>query len=164
MKSLTLNVPQSGLHLNLIALGGTDAQVVLVAPDEVRITEMEISSSAIRKLRKPAEAELFLERPIAPIINANGFPPRQLTQQIILQIIQEHGGAVKIRDAASGWNIYDEIAARLGVSMEARRRLTVGTGEPAWRPEVGFARKNLEQAGIIEPTEKSGRGIWALFA
>jgi hypothetical protein len=76
--------------------------------------------------------------------------------------LREHGGAVKINDKDSGWKIYDEIAARLGVSIEARRRLTSGTGEPAWRPEVGFARKNLEQKGILKPTEVSGRGVWSL--
>jgi hypothetical protein len=46
--------------------------------------------------------------------------------------------------------------------VEARQRLTAGTGEPAWRPEVGFARKNLEQEGVIVPTERSGWGIWEL--
>jgi hypothetical protein len=67
---------------------------------------------------------------------------------------------VKISQEA--WNIYDELAARLGVSMESRRRLTEGTGEPAWRPEVGFARKNLEQRGELAPTAVSGRGVWQL--
>ena len=92
----------------------------------------------------------------------NGFPPRELTQQAIIQILHEHAGQLKIRDESSGWNIYDEIAARLGVSIEARRRLPPGTGESAWRPEVGFARKNLEQQGLIEPTQASGRGVWKL--
>ena len=69
---------------------------------------------------------------------------------------------MKIRDTESGWNIYDEIAARLGVSMEARSRVTEGAGEPAWRPEVGFCRKNLEQRSVIAPTAVSGRGIWQL--
>lgn len=36
------------------------------------------------------------------------------------------------------------------------------TSEPAWRPEVGFARKNLEQRGVLKPTERSGRGVRAL--
>jgi hypothetical protein len=69
---------------------------------------------------------------------------------------------VRIRDAESGWNIYDELAARLGVTIEARSRETAGTGEPAWRPEVGFRRKNLEQRGVIAPTVVSGRGVWQL--
>lgn len=69
---------------------------------------------------------------------------------------------MRIRDPRSGWSIYEEIAARLGVSIRARRRLTEGTGEPAWRPEVGYCRKNLVQAGILEPTKVSGRGVWTL--
>jgi hypothetical protein len=92
----------------------------------------------------------------------SGFPPRSLTEEAIVQILREHGGSVKIRDKDKGWNVYDEIAARLGISVEARQRLTAGTGEPAWRPEVGFARKNLEQEGVIVPTERSGWGIWEL--
>jgi hypothetical protein len=108
------------------------------------------------------QAALFTDTPVRAITSDNGFPPRALTEQTILQIISEHGGSVDIRDRSTGWNIYDEIAARLGVSIEARRRLTAGTHEPAWRPEVGYARKNLEQRGIIKPTEESGRGVWAL--
>jgi hypothetical protein len=81
-----------------------------------------------------------------------------------VQILFEHGGRVRIRDAESGWNIYDEVAARLGVTIEARSRETPGTREPAWRPEVGFCRKNLEQRGVIAPTVVSGRGVWQLSA
>ena len=159
MKSLTLNVPPSGLYLKLAATG-SDAQIVLVAPDEVKITETTVASRD-DKAQAHTTPE-FLQRPITPVVTKNGFPPRQLTQQTIIQIIRENGGSVKIRDDGSGWNIYDEVAARLGLSIEARRRLTAGTGEPAWRPEVGFARKNLEQAGINKPTEQSGWGVWAL--
>jgi hypothetical protein len=81
---------------------------------------------------------------------------------MIVQVLKERGGSVKVREKASGWNIYDEIAARLGVSADARRRPTKGTGELAWRPEVGYCRKNLERAGILEPTRVSGWGTWAL--
>lgn len=159
MKSLTLNVPRSGLYLKL-ATTSSDAQVIVVAPDEVTISE-----AAATKEGAPAQAsiqtELFRE-PVKTITTDNGFPPRRLTEQVIVQIIREHGGSVRIRDESTGWNIYDEIAARLGVSIKARRRLTAGTNEPAWRPEVGYGRKNLEQAGTIKPTEQSGRGVWAL--
>ena len=57
----------------------------------------------------------------------------------------------------NGWNIYDEVAARLNVPFEARMRPTKGTKEPAWRPEVGFCRKSLEQSGIIVHTSVSGK-------
>lgn len=83
-----------------------------------------------------------------------GFPPDSLTEETIVDILRERGGSAKITDRENGWNIYDELAARLGVSWESRNRLTPGTGEPAWRPEVGYCRKHLEQAGVIEPTEK----------
>lgn len=92
----------------------------------------------------------------------NEFPPRYLTEQTIIKILKDNGGSIKIRDIESGWNIYDEVAARLGVSAQTRKRLTRSGAEPAWRPEVGFARKNLERAGILKPTEESGRGIWSL--
>lgn len=91
-----------------------------------------------------------------------GFPPRRLTEWAIVEILRARGGTVRIRDTDSRWNIYDEIADRLGVSAEARRRITPGTGEPAWRPEVGYCRKNLVQKGILEPTKVSGRGVWTL--
>ena len=120
-----------------------------------------MDETALRPLiqRSP---RLLTQVRISPIITDNGFPPLRLTEQTIVQVLRDHGGSVRIRDEFSGWNIYDEIAARLGVSIEARRRLTMGTGEPASRPEVGYARKNLEQRGVIEPTERSGRGTWTL--
>lgn len=160
MKSLTLNVPRAGLFLNLKASGNSDAQIVLVAPDDVTISEVSQVSAEVAapRSRQPD----LCQRPVTSIATENGFPPRQLTKQAIIQIIREHNGSVKIRDQASGWNIYDEIAARLGVSIDARRRLTAGTGEPAWRPEVGFARKDLEQAGVVQSTAESGWGIWSL--
>jgi hypothetical protein len=159
MKSLTLNVPRSGLYLKLAATS-SDAQVVVVAPDEVTISEA-VATKAGAVAPASIQTGLF-RQPVKTITTDNGFPPRRLTEHAIAQIIREHGGSVKIRDQSTGWNIYDEIAARLGVSIEARRRLTAGTSEPAWRPEIGYARKNLEQAGTIKPTEQSGRGVWAL--
>jgi hypothetical protein len=151
MKSFIFEVPRKGLQISLVPkVGFTSGQIVLVLPDEIEILQEQPSSGA------PFSAK--------PIISDNGFPPRRLTEQTIIQILREHGGSVKISDSSSGWRIYDEIAARLGVSIEARNRLTSGTGEPAWRPEVGFARKNLERSGVLEPTEVSGRGFWKLKA
>src|SRR3954470_3063007 len=46
------------------------------------------------------------------------FPPRDLIELAIVEILREQGGRVKITQ--DDWNIYDEVAARLGVSMEAR--------------------------------------------
>jgi hypothetical protein len=114
------------------------------------------------EFKKEPESEAGAKPKFQTYRSESGFPPRSLTEEAIVQILREHGGSVKIRDKDTGWNVYDEIAARLGISVEARQRLTAGTGEPAWRPEVGFARKNLEQEGVIVPTERSGWGIWEL--
>lgn len=153
MKTIILDVPPSGARIDLVLRPGkTNGQAVLVLPDEV-----EIATKATPQATRTSQSSVPRE-----FISSNGFPPRSLTEQTILQIIREHGGSVRIRDTATGWNIYDEIAARLGVSIEARRRPTEGTGEAAWRPEVGFCRKNLEQRGDLQPTEQSGRGVWTL--
>jgi hypothetical protein len=92
---------------------------------------------------------------------SSGFPPRSMIEACILQILLEKGGASELTED-SGWTIYDEIAARLQVPFEARQRPTPGTGEPAWRPEVGWARKNLVESGKLESADLSGRGIWKL--
>jgi hypothetical protein len=88
------------------------------------------------------------------------FPHRERIEEAIVQVLRERGGTVKIRTRT--WNIYDELGDRLHVSIAARQRPTEGTGEHAWRPEVGFARKNLEQQGVLAPTFQSGRGVWQL--
>jgi hypothetical protein len=148
MKTIIVNVPKSGSRIELcLAPGKTSGQVVLVLGDDVELKQADAASK---------------ETPVEQVQSQNGFPPRLLTKQTIVQILREHGGSVRIRDIETGWNIYDELAARLGVSVEARCRLTEGTGEPAWRPEVGFCRKDLEQAAILAPTGVSGRGIWTL--
>ena len=149
MRTIIIDVDQQGAAINLaLAEGRRTGQVVLVLSDDVQIAQ-------------PAQTEAA-----APSFHEyegkGGFPPRRLTEHTIVQVLREHGGSVRIRDEATGWNIYDEIAARLGVSVEARRRVTPGTGEPAWRPEVGFCRKNLEVQGVLEPTAVSGRGVWTL--
>jgi hypothetical protein len=148
MKTIIVNVSKTGSKIELcFAPGKTSGQIVLVLGDDVEVKQAEASGK---------------ETPFEQVQTHNGFPPRLLTKQTIVQILGEHGGSVRIRDTETGWNIYDELAARLGVSVEARRRLTEGTGEAAWRPEVGFCRKDLEQAETLEPTEISGRGIWTL--
>jgi hypothetical protein len=150
MKTIILNIPKIGSKIELcLAPGKTSGQVVLVLGDDVEVKQAETVGKGT---------------PFEQVQTNNGFPPRLLTKQTIVQILREHRGSVRIRDTETGWNIYDELAARLGVSVEARHRLTEGTGEPAWRPEVGFCRKDLEQIGTLEPTEVSGRGIWTLKA
>lgn len=147
MRTIIVDVDAEGKELQLeLTAGRTSGQAVLVLSDAVRLAATDGEHSPV----EPASDQ------------ETGFPPRHLTEEVIVQVLRENGGKIRIRDKKSGWNIYDEVAARLGVSMEARQRPTPGTGEAAWRPEVGWARKNLEQAGVILSTEQSGRGVWKL--
>ena len=155
VKTIIIDVTKTGARIELaLAQGHNSGQVVLVLSDDVEIVPSTKSTTSAGDKAQGATFHEYKSR--------NEFPPRRLTEQAIVQILREHNGSVRIRDTETGWNIYDEIAARLGVSVEARRRLTDGTGEAAWRPEVGFCRKNLEQAGALEATELSGRGVWTL--
>jgi hypothetical protein len=148
MKTMYIELSSSGAMLHFAS--NRPSGMVITVPDDVWVTSMPVLPEMVppRAERSPA------------VGSTTGFPPRDLTEAAIVQIIREHGGTVKIRQ--NDWNIYDELAARLGVSIDARRRLTAGTNEPAWRPEVGFARKNLEQRGELAPTAVSGRGVWQL--
>jgi len=150
MRTVVFNVTKSGCTIEVALRPGNDSgEVVIALTDEVEILSP-----------KSAPTLDGLKTQIDEIGKRAEFPPRTLTEKTIIQILHEHRGSVKIRQ--DDWNIYDEIAARLGVSIEARNRPTKGTGEAAWRPEVGYCRKNLEQSGIMQPTDVSGRGIWAL--
>jgi hypothetical protein len=86
---------------------------------------------------------------------------RSKIEATIVEIIRERGGRTSIKDPISGFNIYEEVVARLRLPREILKELTP-TGENRWRAEVGFARKNLEQRGVIAPTGQSGRGVWKL--
>jgi len=86
---------------------------------------------------------------------------RSAIEGAIVDILHEHSGRVQIVDPVTGFNIYKEVATRLNISPELQKELTAG-GENRWRAEVGFARKNLEQRGVIAPTSESGRGVWML--
>lgn len=159
MKSITLNVSALGLDLRITSKRAP-SQIIVVLPDDAEMVERKLNAGWIEKLVKEKKEELVSVAPVSPVVTHNGFPPRELTEATIVEILKEHGGTVTIN--TPGWKIYDEVAARLGVTIEARKRLTAGTGEPAWRPEVGFARKNLEQRRIIKPTAESGVGVWSL--
>lgn len=106
--------------------------------------------------REPSVASQF----IAAAVSQTRFD-RSAIEGAILDILHEHRGRVQIVDPVNGFNIYEEVATRLSILPELQKELTAG-GEPRWRAEVGFARKNLEQRGIIAPTSESGRGVWML--
>jgi hypothetical protein len=97
------------------------------------------------------------------ILPSDGRPrfDRTKIEETIKEIIKERGGQTRVKDPFTGFNIYNEVADRLGISRELKTRLT-RRGENAWRAEVGFARKNLEQRGEIAPSVESGRGVWKL--
>lgn len=148
MNTIYVEVDNEGEMLHFIC--ERRSGVAITFPDGVWITTMPV----------PPGSEIPAARETKKPLGKESFPPRDLTEAAIVQVLAERGGTVKIRQ--DGWNIYDELAARLGVSFEVRQRPTPGTGEPAWRPEVGFARKNLEQRGTLAPTSDSGRGVWQL--
>jgi hypothetical protein len=149
METIVMMVPQDGLSVHFRRKHGSrESQVTLLLGSGVEL------SPETYKTAPSAGFSLYNAR-------ESGFPPRSLIEDAIVQILEENGGQVSIANSATKWNIYDEVAARLSVPMEVRRRLT-STGESAWRPEVGFARKNLEQRRRIVPTDESGRGVWKL--
>jgi hypothetical protein len=150
MRTIIIDVKKRGALIELaLKPGSSSGQTVLVLGDTVEIKP---------KTERDARPMFEEYRP-----RANGFPPRSLKESVTVHILREHGGSVEIRNPLTGWSIYDEVAARLNVPIEVRRRPTAKTGEPAWRPEVGYCRKNLEQARIIAPTDVSGRGVCQLM-
>jgi hypothetical protein len=152
MKTYAFEVGPKGLTVQLSSGHSARTGNVLIVCDD----DLSVATPG----SNPPISPMPLQGPVWR--TTTGFPPRALTEEAIVDVLRERGGSAKITDRENGWNIYDEIAARLSVTWEARNRLTPGTREPAWRPEVGYCRKNLEQAGVIEATQKSGRGIWAL--
>ena len=163
MKTISLQVPPEGLDLRLDPVEEDEhARIVLVLPDGIELDEESVVATESSQEYERAQNEMFNDIHVQAIDAPKGYPPRPLTGQIIVAILSEHGGSAKIRDKASGWNIYDEIAARLGVTIEARQRTHPESGDPIWRNEVGYVRKTLEHQGLLLPSEKSGRGIWQL--
>jgi hypothetical protein len=150
MHSYQLVIPKAGRTVQFRLSGNNEtADIVILLPDEVQIAW-------------PVERSMPRPDPTLRGYDKSGFPSRILTEAVIVQTLREFAGSVKIRDAKAGWNIYDELAARLGVSVDSRTRRMAGTEQPAWWTEVGLARKNLELRGIIKPTSESGPEAWAL--
>ena len=150
MRSYQLVIPKAGRTIEFRVTGNNEtADIVILLPDEVRIAW-------------PVERSMPRPDPTLRGYDKTNFPSRRLTEAAIIQTLREFGGSVKIHDVKSGWNIYDELAARLGVSIESRQRLTPGTEQSAWRTEVGLASKNLELSGVIRQTAETGREVWFL--
>jgi hypothetical protein len=134
MQTIIVEVHKSGATVELVLrAGASSGQAVIVLSDAV-------------EFKKGSESEAGTKPKFQTYRSESGFPPRSLTEEAIVQILREHGGSVKIRDKDTGWNVYDEIAARLGVSVEARQRLTAGTG-----------RTCVATRGRLRP-KKSGAG------
>jgi hypothetical protein len=150
MHSYQLVIPKAGRSVQFRLTGNNDtADIVILLPDEVQVAW-------------PVERSTPRPDPILRGYDKSGFPSRILAEAVIIQTLREYGGRVRIRDAKAGWNIYDELAARLGVSVESRTRVIAGAGEPAWWTEVGMARQNLELRGVVRPISESGPEVWAL--
>ncbi len=129
MRTVIVDVGNAGTRIDLVLKGGaTSGQVVLVVSDTVDINP-------------PAPAHAAPPRAIREHQSTTGFPPRALTEETIVQILNEHGGSVQIRDAVSGWNIYDEVAARLGVSVEAGGGAPPGPENPLGVPRSAIVAR-----------------------
>ena len=150
MHSYQLVIPKAGRSVQFRLTGNNEtADIVILLPDEVQIVW-------------PVERSTPRPDPTLRGYDKSGFPSRILAEAVIIQTLREYGGSVTVRDAQAGWNIYDELAARLGVSVESRTRLNRVTGEPAWWTEVGLARQNLELRGVVRPASDSGADVWRL--
>ena len=150
MHSYQIVIPKAGRSVQFRVTGHNEtADIVILLPDEVQVVW-------------PVERSTPRPDPSLRGYDKAGFPSRILAEAVIVQTLREYGGKVKIRDAKAGWNIYDELAARLGVSVESRTRVTGGAGEPAWWTEVGLARQNLELRGVMRPISESGPEVWSL--
>jgi hypothetical protein len=91
-----------------------------------------------------------------PPSNAD-FPLRHQIQATLVQIMKGRGGEIEPQIA------YEEVADRLNISAELRKKLTPGgRNENAWRAHVGWARDDLVKQEIIAAVVESGRGLWRL--
>lgn len=89
------------------------------------------------------------------------FPSRSETRSVLLSLIWERGGT--LRTTTPDFSVYEELADRFGLSRDARTRRSPGSrSQTAWRSEVGYARFDLVNEGLLEDSKKAGHGIWAL--
>ena len=150
MHSYQIVIPKAGRAVQFRLTGHNEtADIVILLPDEVQVVW-------------PVERSTPRPDPSLRGYDKAGFPSRILAEAVIIQTLREFGGSVKIRDVKAGWNIFDELAARLGVSVKSRTHVSAGAKEPAWWTEVGLARQNLELRGVVRPISESGPEVWAL--
>jgi hypothetical protein len=93
MKTIVIEVDRGGSTIDLMLKAGANSgQAVLVLSEHVEIKSKGQGSTPLR----PG---------FRAFVSDNGFPPRKLTEEAIVQILRENGGSVKIRDESTGWNI-----------------------------------------------------------
>lgn len=158
MRAITIDVDKRGALINLaLAEGRRSGQVVLVLSHDVQmITQADESSSAVAPGFHEYEGK-------------GGFPPRRLTEHAIVQVLREHGGSVRIRDEATGWNIYEllkEQMAAAGIRVrqteEERHRSRQGevssliaeTTLAKLEREVEQMRIRQKQGALLEEAEQ----------
>jgi hypothetical protein len=76
----------------------------------------------------------------------------------LVNILHDEGGRVQITQ--DSWNIYDEVADRLGLSPLDRKKTTRG-GELALRATVGYVKHVLKTERIISDVPGQP-GVWTL--
>lgn len=106
MQTIYVEIGTSGAMLHFASERRSGVAITL--PDGVWVTTMPVPPATGTPTPPASRASAA----------AASFPPRDLTEAAILQVLRERGGTVKIRQ--EDWNIYDELAARLGVSFELR--------------------------------------------
>ena len=122
MRSLIVEIPREGARLEFHLSGGvTSGQIVVVIPDGVEIGALPQADQRTQTTapRKPTS-------PLREWHSPNGFPPRELTEQAITQVLREHGGRVKIRDESRGSGDRGQVSQ----SNISRRAPTVASDYP----------------------------------
>ncbi len=86
MRTILIHVPKSGCTIELAPRQGcSKGEALLAITDDVELKEPAQRAAAT------SPSPTFQE-----YRSDTGFPPRSLTEQTIVQIIEEHGGSVRI--------------------------------------------------------------------
>lgn len=137
MRTHAFEVGPGGLKVELKPKSSLrSGHVIIVCDDDVSV----VAPGASPKTSATTTHDSVWQTP-------KGFPPDSLTEETIVDILRERGGSAKITDRENGWNIYDELAARLGVSWEARNRPTQGRANLRGGPKLDTAGSTWSRQG-----------------
>lgn len=90
------------------------------------------------------------------------FPPRYLIRRAIISCLSREGGVVTIKHLdLARCDIYEAVARIMGVGAGLTMLPAVNDAQDRqWRYTVGFAKKDLVEAGILK--DDCARGEWQL--